>query len=153
MGVKGIVIRSSENLEVVWGNGDTWSAMSLINDIKSTNSKKWNHIAITYDYKNYSLTAYVNGDLVGTKIQQYKNSGHTFQVGYSVTLNPDISYWRGSVKDIRLYKKILSNRKIKKLSKTSEISYSPYEMAFSLNKGKTLVIYKIPLIPSIEVSN
>ena len=75
---------------------------------------KWHHIAATRD--NTSLKLYIDGVLIGTSPSPAESlppsSLNKYQVAYGPAIN---HYWKGSVDDLRFYKRVLSQTEVQAL--------------------------------------
>lgn len=74
---------------------------------------KWHHIAATRD--NTSLKLYIDGVLIGTAPSTAVDFGswilHNYRLGYGGG-----SFWKGSLDDVRFYKRVLSSSDVAKLA-------------------------------------
>lgn len=155
--VKGVVVRvdATGHLKVCWGDGITWDTIILVNDVTTTNKQKWYHITLVYTECDTSLITYVNGSLVGSSVQNYRDSGYDFRIGHSVWLNASKAYWYGRVKNVRIYDKALPVSEVLDLySGNNNLVDSPEEYILNLGKGKKktkLVIYRLPLVRTFSL--
>jgi len=102
-------------LQILSGNSN--NTINILND--NFNNNKWSHVLLTYDNSSIISNLYINGLLVesnqGTENINLSLSNETIQIGK--TLNSgEICYLKGSLKQILLFNKVLSNNEIKQLS-------------------------------------
>jgi len=84
----------------------------LVQSTSGTN-KKWHHMAITRD--NNELKFYIDGVLIGTSPSPAGAGpfvpAHNYSVGYALDI-----YWKGSLDDLRFYKRVLTLDEINTLA-------------------------------------
>ncbi|MEL7121144.1 MAG: LamG domain-containing protein [Bacteroidota bacterium] len=106
-------IKIENNQAVVWCCAKGESCETLYG--KKLESSKWQHLAVVYDeYQNMAL--YINGELVRNRSITISTSN---KVNQGLLFGKDMnekSYLQGSMDDIYLYKRALTEMEIKKLA-------------------------------------
>ena len=102
-------------LQILSGNSN--NTINILNN--NFNNNKWSHVLLTYDNSSIISNLYINGLLVesnqGTENINLSLSNETIQIGK--TLNSgEICYLKGSLKQMLLFNKVLSNNEIEQLS-------------------------------------
>ena len=94
-----------------------WNGISGQYVVSGNVGSKWHHIAATRTDK--ALSFYIDGKLVGSSPTPAGSgpysSAFEYLVGYGY--NNGIQYWKGSVDDLRIYKRVLSSTELLNLAK------------------------------------
>jgi len=118
--VKGLCIRNSAgSLISIAGNNTGNKQRTMIAGITTTNSKKWHHVAATYN--GTTIDSFVNGISVGTdEYPSYVPSGTTFLIG-AEGINAD--NWNGTIDEVRVYNRALTSTEIGQLYNGTKSNY------------------------------
>ncbi|MFT4302998.1 MAG: LamG domain-containing protein [Candidatus Woesearchaeota archaeon] len=71
----------------------------------------WNHICLTYH--NNNATLYANGTQVATESKNWNTTENVARIGQQT--NELNEFWKGSIDDVRIYNRALSEQEIKRL--------------------------------------
>ena len=92
--------------------------------VTSTFANKWSHVAGTYDAANNTGRVYIDGILVTEKVfatstVSYNTSDFLTNIGIATigTTNDPLGGFKGSIDEVRIYKKVLTQAEITNLSK------------------------------------
>ena len=100
------------------GNSTTSSGYIYSGNQGAIAIKKWYHFVITYDNQNNIITYYLNGSNIASKtvvLQQLANT-LPLTIGYQKSsYSKYLGYFRGSIDDIRIYNRVITNAEIQYL--------------------------------------
>ncbi|MCP4134616.1 MAG: hypothetical protein GY754_26820 [bacterium] len=85
-------------------------------------ANEWHHYAIKVDTKdsdNGTVIFYVDGEQFG-EVHEYTNGVKDSETGLYIGQYNELRRWKGSIDELRFYKEILSDSKIKKLYKEGQ---------------------------------
>ncbi len=104
------------------GSGNTLN--QTMAPVNNSFLNKWSHIAGTYDAVNHTGKVYIDGILVNEKVfttstVSYKTSDFLTNIGIATIglTNEPLGGFKGSIDEVRIYKKVLTLNEIIQLSK------------------------------------
>ena len=95
--------------------GAYWNNIAAQYVLSKPMNKNWHHLAATRD--NNSLKFYIDGNLVGSSATPAGSAAaltaSEYTIGYC--FNAGYKYWKGSMDELRVYKRVISGNEVKAL--------------------------------------
>jgi len=124
-----LYLDSSRNVKLTYGNGTNHQTSTF----SSVSSSEWHHFVIIINGTNINL--YIDGNLDDSVPQLYipiTGDGNDLRIGRkSTSSSSSVYYFNGSIDEVRIYSRVLSEEEIKLLYD----SYKPQISGSSLEKG------------------
>lgn len=98
-------------------NNGRWQFDSQANEILASQSphlNSWCHVAVTYTPTQ--LSAYLNGELIGTKVPAASLVGKQEPLYIGIDPNGNVEYLKGDMDEVRVYNRALSAAEVRALS-------------------------------------
>ena len=96
--------------------GSYWDLTTPANIVSKPLFNTWHHMAATRDNKTFKF--YIDGNLVGSKplatVGQLPYTSSDYWLGYGY--NAGYKFWKGSLDDLRIYKRVLTTNEINTLA-------------------------------------